>query len=148
MTCAVCVTDYSSENSFGECNCIEEIHANLSNGGVSKIAEIKLQDFATGEATNIKALDGKPYFTIVGVESSDYEDQDGVHQGIRIKTKESFESFNQFYTTRTVIVSKFYNKEKVPTALATAIIAGGELKVKSVSKKSKSGREYYDFEQA
>jgi len=150
MVCELCVTDYHEDRFVGDCNCVEETHSKLRYGGET-MGELKLENFATGEATNISKLGEKP-FTIVKVESSDYEGQDGVVAGIRIETKESFDiegsSFNKFYTTRTVCVSKFYNKEKVPTALTTAILAGGELKVKTTSKQSKSGRSYFDFEQA
>jgi len=153
MPCEVCVTDAEPEItvSLKNCDCLIDDEENSSNGGVSKIAELKLENYATGEATNISKIDGKP-FTIVKVVDSDYEGQDGIVQGIRIETKESFDiegnSFNKFYTTRTVIVSKFFNKEKVPSALTTAILAGGELKVKTISKQSSKGRSYFDFEQA
>lgn len=154
MTCALCVTDYDEDECHDQnCNCLESVHTELRYGGeTKKMGELKLENFASGEATKLAHLDEKPSFTIVGVESSDYEDQDGVHAGVRIETKESFviegTPFSKFYTTRTAIVSKFYNKEKTPSALTTAILAGGELKVKTVSKKSKSGRSYFDFEQA
>lgn len=146
MTCKLCVTDYDTPNQYDECNCIETAY--YSNGGESKIAELKLSDFgSSGDATNLSRVDGKA-LTITEVVRQDYEE----NKGVRITTKESFDvdgaSYNKFYTTRTYLVEKFLNDNQTPTPLNMAINQGGEIKLKVVQKTSKKGKEYYVFEQA
>ncbi len=148
MPCDYCV--YYSEDLHHEkcdddfCNC-EICRNNFSNGGEQmENQQLNLADYGTGNSVNMKVLDDKASFTIVGVERSDYEE----NLGIKFETRESFDGNNRFHTTRVAIVSKFYSQEGQPTALTTAILAGGELKVKVEKTKFKNGKEGFVLAQA
>lgn len=144
MPCEYCVTDAEPEItiSMKDCDCLLE--EDYNNGGEKMSNQLNLADYGTGASVNMKVLDDKDSFTIVGVERSDYED----NLGIRFETRESIDGANKFHTTRVAIVSKFYSTEGQPTALTTAILAGGELKVKVEKTKFKNGKEGFVLAQA
>ena len=142
MPCSICFTDFDDQTDQ-DCDCVEVAY--YSNGGDQmENQQLNLADYGTGNSVNMKVLDDKPSFTIVGVERSDYEE----NLGIKFETRESFDGNNRFHTTRVAIVSKFYSQEGQPTALTTAILAGGELKVKVEKTKFKNGKEGFVLAQA
>lgn len=149
MPCDYCV--YFDEYDHDECesyycDCsVCKIKDIIVNGGEQmENQQLNLADYGTGNSVNMKVLDDKASFTIVGVERSDYEE----NLGIKFETRESFDGNNRFHTTRVAIVSKFYSQEGQPTALTTAILAGGELKVKVEKTKFKNGKEGFVLAQA
>ena len=151
MPCDYCVyfaEDFhheECESYFCNCEICRNVDFDLSNGGETmENQQLNLADYGAGNSTNMKVLDDKASFTIVGVERSDYED----NLGIKFDTRESFDGYNKFHTTRVAIVSKFYSTEGHPTALTTAILAGGELKVKVEKTKFKNGKEGFLLAQA
>ena len=106
--------------------------------------KLNLSDYIeTGDATNLSKLDDK-IFTIVAVQDRPYEDK----AGVQITTKETFEfddkKFNQFYTTRTAIVSTL-TREKLRKDLADGNELGPLRIVSRVSPKSR--RTYFDLEE-
>lgn len=156
MNCEAC-TMHQHDNCEGSfCNCDEclaywkcvaslDEERLLNNGGEKMSNQLNLNDYGSGgDSVKMGVLDDKPSFTIVGIERSDYED----NLGIKFQTRESFDGANRFHTTRVAIVSKFYNKDGTPTQLTTAILAGGELKVKVEKTKFKNGKEGYTLAQA
>lgn len=67
-----------------------------------------------GDSVSLKLIDGKS-FTVTAVVDSDYEDNGEVTPGVKLTTKELFEiegeEFNQFHTTRLIIVKNFGSKD-------------------------------------
>ena len=68
-------------------------------------------------------LDDKGIFTIVKVESSERKVGKEIITEINIETEEEFDGIKNFYTSRKMIVAKFYDNGK-PTVLSQDIQRG------------------------
>ena len=106
--------------------------------------EMNLSDFtSSGTATSLKNLDDKGAFTIINVVDHPYEDQPGV----KIFTAEKFNiggtEYNEFYTTRKIIVEVLSKEE-----LRNQLRDGDTLKVKIAKKHNKKGNHYFVLEKA
>ena len=100
-----------------------------------------LSDYASkGDSVSLKEIDGK-IFTIIGIEDSDYTQGEEVTKGVKIITKEAFNGNSKFHTTRIAIVNKLSNanlREDINNGTAT-------LKVKVVTSKTKSGKDFFEL---
>ena len=108
-----------------------------------------IDDYTNADSHNLKTVDGQN-FTIVDWERSDYTDQHGkTSKGIKFTVKEDFDGVSKLYTTRQVIVQKFYtvdNGTLVPTKLGEDVKKGTEFAVKCVEVKAKKGgNDYFDL---
>lgn len=101
-----------------------------------------------GDSVSLKLIDGKP-FTVTGVVDSDYESDGKVTPGVKLTTKEMFdiegEEFNQFHTTRLIVVKNFGSKdaEGLPAnEKLLAALENGEEIGPIICEKAK-GKKYY-----
>ena len=89
---------------------------------------------------------GEQSFTITCVEDSNYTQGEVVTSGVRITTKEMFDvdgnQMNKFHTTRVAIVNRFKN-ETLRGDINNKHIPLGP--VKCISKKSASGKSFYNL---
>ena len=63
---------------------------------------------------------------------------------INIETEEKFDGVKKFYTSRKMIVAKFFNNGK-PTILSQEIQKGKKYRVKIITQKFGNGKEDYDI---
>lgn len=113
--------------------------------------ELKMESYeSSGDATSLQKIDGKE-FTVIHVDQHDYEDNGDTTLGVMFTTQESFEingeQIRKFYTTRGVITKKFISQDGLTQLAKDVNEEGAELKVKTITRKSAKGREYYDLEQ-
>ena len=66
---------------------------------------------------------------------------------INIETEEEFDGIKNFYTSRKMIVAKFYDSGK-PTVLSQDIQKGKKYRVKIITQKFGNGKEDYDIEKS
>ena len=78
-------------------------------------------------------LPGNKYFEFI------YDNKE-----VNIETEEEFEGIKKFYTSRKMIVAKFYSNSK-PTALTQEIQKGKKYRVKIITQKFNNGKEDYDI---
>lgn len=114
-------------------------------------SKIDMESYAkSGDATSLQRIDGKE-FTVTHIDQHDYEDNGERTLGVMFTTQESFEidgvQIRKFYTTRGVITKKFISQDGLTQLAKDVNQEGAELKVKTVSRKSAKGREYFDLEQ-
>ena len=76
----------------------------------------------------------------MGIEDSDYTQGDEITKGVKITTKESFNGQNKFHTTRIAIVNKLSD-----TKLRSDIASGTQLKVKVITSKTKTGKDFFEL---
>ena len=99
----------------------------------------------TGNSASLAKI-GEQSFTITFVEDSNYTQGEVVTPGVKITTKEMFgvdgNQMNKFHTTRVAIVNRFKN-EKLREDINNKQIPLGP--VKCVSKKSASGKSFYNL---
>jgi hypothetical protein len=89
-------------------------------------------------------LDDKGVFTIVKVESIERKVGKKIITEINIETEEEFDGIKNFYTSRKMIVAKFYDNAK-PTILSQNIQRGEKYRVKIITQKFGNGKEDYDI---
>ena len=89
-------------------------------------------------------LDDKGIFTIVKVESIERKVGKKIITEINIETEEEFDGIKNFYTSRKMIVAKFYYNGK-PTILSQDIQRGKKYRVKIITQKFGNGKEDYDI---
>lgn len=94
--------------------------------------------------SSLSKLDDKGVFTIVKVENVERKVGKETITEINIQTEEEFEGIKNFYTSRKMIVAKFYDNGK-PTILSQDIQRGKKYRVKIITKKFANGKEDYDI---
>ena len=96
-----------------------------------------------GEAS-LSKLDDKGVFTIVKVESVERKVGKETITEVNIETEEEFDGVKKFYTSRKMIVAKFYDNGK-PTVLSQEIQKGKKYRVKIITQRFGNGKEDYDI---
>lgn len=94
--------------------------------------------------SSFSKLDDKGVFTIVKVESVERKVGKEIITEINIQTEEEFDGIKNFYTSRKMIVAKFYDNGK-PTTLSQDIQRGKKHRVKIITQKFGNGKEDYDI---
>lgn len=93
---------------------------------------------------SLSKLDDKGVFTIVKVENVRKKIGKEFINEINIETEEEFNGVKNFYTSRKMIVAKFFDNGKL-TQLAQDIRKGKKYKVKIITQKFGNGKEDYDI---
>ena len=93
---------------------------------------------------SLSKLDDKGVFTIVKIGNVEKKVGKDVITEVNIETEESFDGVKNFYTSRKMIVAKFYENGK-PTVLAQDILRGKKYRVKIITQKFGNGKEDYDI---
>ena len=94
--------------------------------------------------SSLSKLDDKGIFTIVKVENVEKKVGKEVIPEVNIETEEEFDGVKNFYTSRKMIVTKFYENGK-PTTLFQDIQRGKKYRVKIITQKFGNGKEDYDI---
>mgnify|MGYP006440765989 CR=1 FL=1 len=93
---------------------------------------------------SLSKLDEKGVFTIVSVENVERKVGKEIITEVNIETEEEFDGIKNFYTSRKMIVVKFYDNGK-PTQLAQDIQKGKKHRVKIIKQRFGNGREDFDI---
>ena len=93
---------------------------------------------------SLSKLDDKGVFTIVKVENVERKVGKETITEINIETEEEFDGVKKFYTSRKMIVAKFYDNGK-PTVLSQEIQKGKKYRVKIITQRFGNGKEDYDI---
>lgn len=93
---------------------------------------------------SLSKLDDKGVFTIVKVENVEKKVGKETITEINIETEEEFNGVKNFYTSRKMIVSKFYDDGK-STTLTQDIQKGKKHRVKIITQRFGNGKEDYDI---
>ncbi|MDA8720262.1 hypothetical protein N9M35_00335 [Nitrosopumilus sp.] len=94
--------------------------------------------------SSLSKLDDKGVFTIVKVENVERKVGKETITEINIETEEEFDGVKKFYTSRKMIVAKFYDDGKA-TVLFQDIQKGKKYRVKIITQKFGNGKEDYDI---
>ena len=94
--------------------------------------------------SSLSKLDDKGVFTIVKIEKVERKVGKEVITEINIETEEEFDDVKKFYTSRKMIVAKFFNNGK-PTILSQEIQKGKKYRVKIITQKFANGKEDHDI---
>ena len=94
--------------------------------------------------SSLSKLDDKGVFTIVKVKNVERKVGKETITEINIETEEEFDGVKKFYTSRKMIVVKFYDNGK-PTVLSQDIQKGKKYRVKIITQKFGNGKEDYDI---
>lgn len=93
---------------------------------------------------SLSKLDDKGIFTIVKVENIEKRVGKEIITEINIETEEEFDGCKNFYTSRKMIVAKFFDNGK-PTTLTHDIQRGKKYRVKIITQRFGNGKEDYDI---
>ena len=93
---------------------------------------------------SLSKLDDKGVFTNINIEKEERKAGKETIVEVNIETEEEFEGIKKFYTSRKMIVAKFYSNSK-PTALTQEIQKGKKYRVKIITQKFNNGKEDYDI---
>ncbi len=93
---------------------------------------------------SLSKLDDKGVFTITKIEKVERKVGKDIITEINIETEEEFEGIKKFYTSRKMIVAKFFDNGK-QTTLAQDIQRGKKYRVKIITQKFGNGKEDYDI---
>tara|TARA_B110000438_G_scaffold247073_1_gene249022 strand:+ start:109 stop:411 length:303 start_codon:yes stop_codon:yes gene_type:complete len=93
---------------------------------------------------SLSKLDDKGVFTIVKIENIERKVGKETIAEINIETEEKFDGVKKFYTSRKMIVAKFFDNGK-PTILSQEIQKGKKYRVKIITQKFGNGKEDYDI---
>ena len=96
------------------------------------------------DEASLSKLDDKGVFTIVKIEKVERKVGKEVITEINIETEEEFNDVKKFYTSRKMIVAKFFDNGK-PTILSQEIQKGKKYRVKIITQKFGNGKEDYDI---
>ena len=94
--------------------------------------------------SSLSKLDDKGVFTIIKVENVERKVGKETITEINIETEEEFDGVKKFYTSRKMIVAKFYDNGE-PTVLSQDIQKGKKYRVKIITQKFGNGKEDYDI---
>ena len=93
---------------------------------------------------SLSKLDDKGIFTITKVENIERKVGKDIMTEVNIETEEEFDGIKKFYTSRKMIVAKFFDNGK-PTTLSQDIQKGKKYRVKIITQKFGNGKEDYDI---
>tara|TARA_B110000438_G_scaffold26420_1_gene25153 strand:- start:2308 stop:2610 length:303 start_codon:yes stop_codon:yes gene_type:complete len=93
---------------------------------------------------SLSRLDDKGVFTIIKVENVERKVGKESITEINIEIEEEFDGIKKFYTSRKMIVRKFFDNNK-PTILTQEIQKGKKYRVKIITQKFGNGKEDYDI---
>ena len=93
---------------------------------------------------SLSKLDDKGVFTIVNVQKVERKVGKETIVEIDLQTEEEFDGVKKFYTSRKMIVAKFYDNGN-PTTLCQDIQKGKKYRVKIITQKFGNGKEDYDI---
>ena len=93
---------------------------------------------------SLSKLDEKGVFTIVKVENVERKVGKETITEVNIETEEVFDGIKNFYTSRKMIVAKFYDNGKL-TQLAQDIQIGKKHRVKIIKQRFGNGKEDFDI---
>ncbi|MDH3793857.1 MAG: hypothetical protein OER78_02130 [Nitrosopumilus sp.] len=93
---------------------------------------------------SLSKLDDKGIFTIVKVENIEKKVGKEIIIEVNIETEDELDGVRNFYTSRKMIVAKFYDNGK-PTQLAQDIQRGKKYRVKIIKQRFGNGREDFDI---
>ncbi len=93
---------------------------------------------------SLSKLDDKGVFTITKIEKVERKVGKDTITEINIETEEEFECIKKIYTSRKMIVAKFFDNGK-QTTLAQDIQRGKKYRVKIITQKFGNGKEDYDI---
>ena len=93
---------------------------------------------------SLSTLDDKGIFTITNVENIERKVGKDIITEVNIETEEEFDGIKKFYTSRKIIVAKFFDNGK-PTTLSQDIQKGKKYRVKIITQKFGNGKEDYDI---
>ena len=93
---------------------------------------------------SLSKLDDKGVFTIVNVQKVERKVGKETIVEIDLETEEKFDGVKKFYTSRKMIVAKFYDNGN-PTTLCLDIQKGKKYRVKIITQKFGNGKEDYDI---
>ncbi len=96
---------------------------------------------------SLSKLDDRGVFTIVKVENAQRKIGKETITEVNIETDEEFDGVKNFYISRKMIVTKFYDNEK-PTQRTQDIQRGEKYRVKITTQKFGNGKEDYDIAKA
>ena len=94
--------------------------------------------------SSLSKLDDKGVFTIVKVENVERKVGKETITELNIETEEEFDGIKKFYTSRKMIVAKFFENDK-PTTLSQDILKGKKYRVKIITQRFANGKEDYDI---
>ena len=94
--------------------------------------------------SSLSKLDDKGVFTIVKVENVERKVGKETITEINIETEEEFDGIKKFYTSRKMIVAKFFENGN-PTTLSQDIQKGKKYRVKIITQKFGNGKADYDI---
>ena len=94
--------------------------------------------------SSLSKLDDEGVFTIVKVENVERKVGKETITEVNIETEEKFDEVKNFYTSRKMIVAKFYDNDK-STILTQNIQKGKKYRVKIITQKFSNGKEDYDI---
>lgn len=95
--------------------------------------------------SSLSKLDDKGTFTILKVEHVEKKVGKEIIVEVNIETEEEFDGVKNFYTSRKMIVSKFYDTGGKPTQLSQDILRGKKYRVKTIKQRFGNGREDFDI---
>ena len=93
---------------------------------------------------SLSKLDDKGIFTITKVENIERKVGKDIIREVNIETEEEFDGIKKFYTSRKMIVAKFFDNGK-PTTLSQDIQKGKKYRVKIITQKFGNWKEDYDI---
>ena len=94
--------------------------------------------------SSLSKLDDKGVFTIVKVEKVERKVGKETITEVNIETEEEFDGIKKFYTSRKMIVAKFFENGKL-TTLSQDIQKGKKYRVKIITQRFANGKEDYDI---
>ena len=94
--------------------------------------------------SSLSKLDDKGIFTIIKTEKIERKIGKEIITEVNIETEEEFDGVKKFYTSRKMIVAKFFDNGK-PTTLSQDIQKGKKYIVKIITQKFANGKEDYDI---
>ena len=94
--------------------------------------------------SSLSKLDDKGPFTILKVENVERKVGKDTITEVNIETEEEFDEVKNFYTSRKMIVAKFYDNRK-PTQITLDIQKGKKYRVKIITQRFGNGKEDYDI---
>ena len=94
--------------------------------------------------SSLSKLDDKGVFTIVKVENVERKVGKETITEVNIETEEEFDGIKKFYTSRKMIVAKFFENGKL-TTLSQDILKGKKHRVKIITQRFANGKEDYDI---
>lgn len=94
--------------------------------------------------SSLSKLDDKGVFTIVKVENVEKKVGKEIITEVNIETEEEFDGVKNFYTSRKMIIAKFFDNGK-PTTLTQDIQKGKKHRVKIITQRFGNGKEDYDI---